>query len=293
MTPSPAPTHRDVTVASGIRLHYLDWDGPADDTAIFLHGGTLSSRSYDRICQLLQPWYRCLAIDLRGHGQSDWSPDLAYRSEDYAADVQGFCEALDIQRTVVVAHSMGGLAGLVLAAQPSSPASALVLLDIVPAVEQEGSSELVAEGGGLFHRAGVDDMESFDSLDAAVGLATERLPDLPVAGWRRRFARALEQGPDGRWRWRYDPRRYRPEVHDGPGDMERLLPLAERVRCPTLVIRGADSRVLTEERAEAFVARVPSAALVTVADAGHMVPRDAPDAAVAEIQAFLQEHGLI
>lgn len=293
MAPSPAPTHHDVSVAPGMRLHYLDWGGHADPTALFLHGGTLSSRSFDRMCTLLRPSLRCLAIDLRGHGRSDWSSELAYRSEDYATDVQGFCEVLDIRRTIVVAHSMGGLAAIVFAARPASPASALILLDIVPAVDREGSSALVAEGGGLFHQAGLDDVRSFESLDDAVLLATQRLPHLAATGWRRRFARALQQEPDGRWYWRYDPRRYRPGVHDGPDEMERLLPLATRIHCPTLVVRGGTSTVLTEERAAAFVERVPTAALTTIPGVGHMIPRDASDAAVARIRAFLRAHDVM
>ena len=105
------PMDRQVA-ANGLMLHLLDWGGDTLPPVLFLHGGSLTAHTWDLVCLALRDQYHCLALDLRGHGDSDWSPDGEYTADAHARDVEGVVEALGLDRFILVGMSLGGATAL-------------------------------------------------------------------------------------------------------------------------------------------------------------------------------------
>jgi esterase len=110
------PAEHDVVVG-GLRLHYLDWGSARKPPLLFLHGGCLTSHTWDLVCLALRKEFRCLALDLRGHGDSEWSPTVDYGPDAHVRDIRGLIEQLDLDRPVLIGQSLGGLNAMSYAAQ--------------------------------------------------------------------------------------------------------------------------------------------------------------------------------
>ncbi|MFI5268663.1 MAG: alpha/beta fold hydrolase, partial [Chloroflexota bacterium] len=136
------PSDKEVDL-DGLRLHYLDWTGSGDTTIVFLHGAALTAHTWDLVCLALRGRFRCLALDARGHGDSDWPADKAYGVEEHVGDVEGLVEALGLDRFVLVGHSMGGGTALAYAGRNSRRLRGLVVVDTGPRPPSAG----VAVGG--------------------------------------------------------------------------------------------------------------------------------------------------
>lgn len=95
-------------IIGATRFHYLDWGGPGTPI-LFLHGGGINAHTWDCVAVMLSDRYRCVALDQRGHGDSEWSPVLDYRITAHVGDLEGFVEAIGLERPIVVGQSMGGL----------------------------------------------------------------------------------------------------------------------------------------------------------------------------------------
>src|SRR2546428_10158960 len=104
---------------NGLRLHYLDWGGEGRPRVLFLHGGGLTAHTWDLVCLALRADYHCLALDLRGHGDSDWSPGMDYSFEAHRDDVEAFADLLRLDRFVLVGMSLGGITALAYAGRHS------------------------------------------------------------------------------------------------------------------------------------------------------------------------------
>ena len=115
--------------ADGVRLHYVDWGEPGQPPVLFLHGGSAHARWWDFVVPHLADRYRCVALDLRGHGDSGWPATLDYRLAAHAADVAAVIEALDLRDVAVVGHSFGGFVAMVFAPGAGPRLSALVIVD--------------------------------------------------------------------------------------------------------------------------------------------------------------------
>jgi pimeloyl-ACP methyl ester carboxylesterase len=135
------PRERD-TPANGLRFRYLDWGSEGKPPILFLHGGALTAHTWDLCCLALRDDFHCLALDQRGHGDSDWAPDANYTISAQREDVKGFAEALSLDRFVLVGMSMGAINGLAYAIAHPETLSALVLIDAGPNVRRPGSSRI-------------------------------------------------------------------------------------------------------------------------------------------------------
>jgi esterase len=109
------PADHDVVV-DGLRLHYLDWGRSGAPPLLFLHGGCLTAHTWDLVCLTLRADFHCLALDQRGHGDSEWSPVLDYSPDAHVRDIRGLIELLGLERPILVGHSLGGLNAMILAA---------------------------------------------------------------------------------------------------------------------------------------------------------------------------------
>lgn len=275
------PQHQHA-VLGGIRLHYLDWGTPGRPPALFLHGGGQTARTWDLCCLALRRELHCIALDQRGHGDSEWAYDFAYAPERHAGDFSALLDHLGIGRAIVVGMSMGCLNGLTFAADHPERVAAFVAVDAGPWVQMEGGRRIVdfvreADGG-------VD-------LDAWVGAALRFNPRRDPRLLRQSLLHNLRELPDGRLTWKTDRRRP-PDLAAIEAQLTSLRARLADLRCPALILRGAESDVFLDEDAERFAEALPDARWVRIEGAGHTVQGDQPAALVRELRAFLSERGL-
>ncbi|HYI46605.1 MAG TPA: alpha/beta hydrolase, partial [Actinomycetota bacterium] len=244
-----APEHHDLVV-DGMRLHYVDWGTSAGPPVLFLHGGALTARTWDLICLSMRTDFRCIAIDQRGHGDSEWSPEMDYSLEAHVRDIHGLIEALDIAPVVLVGHSLGAFVGIALAAQHPQLMRALVLVDAgpgVPAKTVTTVSEFILGPAEL------------DSIEEFVARAREFNPRREPRLLRRSLMHNLRALPDGRWTWKYDRRHLSPETFERLRlRFNQLEEELSSITCPTLVVRGEES-VFSDEEAERVARQIPDA----------------------------------
>jgi pimeloyl-ACP methyl ester carboxylesterase len=273
---------------------------PHDPPVVLLHGGGQTRHSWHRTTTQLgaNGWY-AVSIDLRGHGESDWSPDGFYAIDKFAADVRVVARMFSEQPALVGA-SLGGISSLLAVAEADEPiATALILVDVAPRVEIAGV-ERIRE----FMRSGADGFPSLEAAaDAIAAYNPHRARPKDLSGLRKN----LRQREDGRWYWHWDPqfigsmmsRPMEENADDGPGldgipqrrfaSVSRLEDAARAITIPTLLVRGGSSDLLSEEGAQALLALIPHARYVDVAGAGHMVAGDANDRFNAAVTGFLAE----
>ena len=267
---------RDETVTlNGLRFHYRDWGNADAQPLVLLHGFTGHARSWDTFARAMRGRFRVLALDQRGHRETEWAPD--YAPERMVEDIDAFVRTLGLRRFALLGLSMGGRNAYSYTALHPAEVERLVIVDIGPEIVPAGSARI---------QAGVQAPDIFDDPEDAVRAARAANPRPPDAELRHRVLNNLMQTDDGRWTWRFDKalraggRPPRPE----PEAAWALLP---RITCPTLLVRGAESDVLAAETAERMVRAIPNCRLVEVPESGHSVPLDNPNGFRAAVEPFL------
>ncbi|HNH94755.1 MAG TPA: alpha/beta hydrolase [Microthrixaceae bacterium] len=290
-----AATRTDLIGSDGLRLA-ADVAGPDDGpTVVLLHGGGQTRHSWAGTWRYLADHgWRAWTVDLRGHGDSEWSGDGDYQLQAFAADTTAVAGAVTAETgrpPVLVGASLGGLSALVAVAEADPQdglARALVLVDVAHRLESAGTDRI-----GAFMTGNLD---GFESLDEAADVIAAYNPHRPRPTNLDGLAKNLRQGPDGRWRWHWDPRFVSGKFGAadetrativGPDLLERS---ADALRVPTLLVRGRSSDLLSEEGARDFLARVPHAEFADVAGAGHMVVGDRNEVFNSAVLEFLDRH---
>lgn len=239
---------------------------------LFMHGGGQTRHSWGGAARIAaERGFRAISMDLRGHGESDWSPDADYGLDAYAADARAVIAAIG-RPAAIVGASLGGLTGLVVAGESDPPvASALVLVDVTPRIEAEGTEEI----RGFMNGA----PNGFATLEEAAAAVSAYLPHRPRPSSPDGLLKNLRLGEDGRYRWHWDPAMNRSV---GAADMlhqrDRLDAAARNLTIPTLLVRGGISKVVSQQSVDEFLALAPHADYVNVAGADHMVAGDRNDA---------------
>lgn len=267
---------------AGVTLS-ADVAGPRDaQPIIFLHGGGQTRHSWKRALeQAARRGYHAISLDLRGHGDSDWSPEGSYSLQCFAGDLRAVIRTLDMP-PVIVGASMGGLTGLIVAASPPPSVAALVLVDVAARLETTGTQEI-----GAFMTSAPD---GFASLEEAADAVASYLPHRPRPKDTSGLLRNLRLREDGRYRWHWDPAFVRPLAHRASPDPQMFELAAASLKVPTLLVRGGLSRVVSEEGVAHFLELAPHAEYVNVAGADHMVAGDANDSFNAAVFDFLARH---
>ncbi|GAB6899307.1 alpha/beta fold hydrolase [Kineosporia succinea] len=254
----------DVTLAAD------HWGDPAATPVVLLHGGGQTRHSWGATGRDLAGagWYT-LSADLRGHGDSGWSPDGVYDLDRLAGDVRAIVEHLG-SRPVLVGASMGGIAALAAIGQQPDLALGLVLVDVSPFLQ--------AAGAGRIRAFMTSRPEGFASLEEVADAVAEYLPHRPRPRNPEGLRKNLRER-DGRFFWHWDPAVMRaptehPVQRDPRIDSARLGAAAAGLRVPTLLVRGGASDVLSAEDARHFLDLVPHAEFHDVAGAHHMVAGD-------------------
>ena len=271
-----APHHRHVILRDR-RFHYLDWGPPGAPPLLFLHGGGQTARTWDLVCLAMRSEFRCLALDLRGHGDSEWSYECDYSIAAHTADVAAFADQLGLDRFVLVGMSLGCFAALTYATSHSDRLAALVAVDAGPGVRAQAGQRVV---DFMARSATLPSVEAY--VEAALAYNPRRDPRL----LRRSLLHNLRQMPDGSWTWKHD-RRYRWDPEALLAELEPVWARLGDIHCPTLVVRGAESHGFTEDLAGGLAARVADGRWVTVENAGHTVQGDNPAGLVRELRRFL------
>ena len=262
MSTASEPASKRLT-ANGLDLHYLEWGGPAGPPVVCVHGYTSSAEAFNALARRLAGRAHLYALDVRGHGESQWSPEQAYGYADQAGDLAGFVDALGLDRFVLIGTSMGGIIAMAYAAQHGARLRALALNDIGPDVEA-GSGRITQMVGGR--------PDSFPSLEAAMEYRRQASPitaGRPLADQRELALGVLRQRPDGSWGWKMDPAYITRRVTQGAPRRPDAWPTLAALACPTLVIWGTDSDVLSETQARRMVDTLPKGELVAVPGVGH------------------------
>ena len=269
---APAPVQRYVQCARSAGLHrmaYTEWGDPANERVLVcVHGLTRSGRDFDRVAAALSDVYRVVCPDVAGRGLSDWLADAnRYILPQYVADMVTLIARLDVESVDWFGTSMGGLIGMTLAGLPHSPIRKLLLNDIGPHIEPSALDRI---------REYVGRSVSFDSLqegiDYAASLALGFGP-LSADEWREINAPLMLRRDDGCWTLRYDPAIAAPFAAIDPDagrDAEQLLwRLFESIPGPVLVVRGAESDLLSGQTAARMVERGKAVSSVEIAGVGH------------------------
>jgi pimeloyl-ACP methyl ester carboxylesterase len=263
---------------NGISLHYLDW-GPAEaPPVVLLHGITGHARVWDHLAERLLPGRRVLALDQRGHGDSDPAPDDDYRVGAMADDVAAFAGSLRLDRFALVGHSMGGRIAIKYAADHAARLDRLVIIDIGPDINLAGLQrvrDMMAKSP-----------ERIESEEWAVEYIRRANPLQDVGMLRERVRHGLKRLPDGELTWKY-AKGLRDMMREGRRDAVDLWEPLPRIPCPTLIVRGAESDILAPEVAKKMAERLPDGRVVEIEGAGHTVPADRPEEFVREIRRFL------
>jgi esterase len=269
------------TIIGSMRFHYLDWGG-GGPSVLFLHGGGLNAHTWDLVCVVLRDHYHCIALDQRGHGDSEWSPVADYAVESQLGDVEGFIGQLQLRSPVLVGQSMGGLNSIAYAVRHSPEMRGLVVVDVGPEINPAGTQR-------IREFASTPELESAEAfLERAVKFNPLRNP----AVLKRSLHYNLRHTPTGGWALKHDQRRGSEEyMRIATAQRERLAQQISKITCPTLIVRGAESDVLTDDAASRFARSLNKGHWVRVEKAGHNVQGDNPRGMLEVLLPFLREVG--
>lgn len=271
------PSERIVEIG-GLRFRYLDWGNEGLQPILFLHGGALTAHTWDLCCLALRDEFHCLALDQRGHGDTDWAPDADYSIAAQREDVRGFVDELGLDRFVLAGMSMGAINALAFAIRYPEKLSHLVIIDAGPEIRRPGSRRI---------RHFVNGGANPEPLDAIIERALAFNPRRDPKILRRSLMHNLRQQADGNWVWKYDRKRFQQMGDQHAVERRSLADGLAKVTCPTLVVRGAESDVFHDEDAERLTRRLPYGRYVTIPKAGHTVQGDNPKDLAAALREFL------
>jgi pimeloyl-ACP methyl ester carboxylesterase len=260
----------------GLALHVLEWGPAARSGVLLLHGGAAHAHWFDAVASALGGGRHVVALDQRGHGESQWARPPAYATRDFAADLVGVLDRLGWATATLIGHSMGGHNAIASAAWQPERVRGLVVVDSRPAIPAERLAQMRQRGERPPHR--------HPTLDAAVAAFRLLPPDtLADPALLTHLARESVAWRDGALSLRFDPACHAArEPVDG-------WPLLPRIAAPTLVVRGERSPILTRPMAERLRSEIPGARLVEVPDAYHHLVLDRPETFARALRDFLDD----
>lgn len=266
--------------AGGLELAYDAWGDPEAPLVVLQHGGGQTRHAWKGAGEsLAAAGYHAVAFDARGHGDSQWSPDGRYDPDTLVEDLQCVIAACGHDRAALVGASMGGGISLVASGEGRVDATALVLVDVAPRIEEDGVAKIRAFMSQ--HPEGFDSLEQVAQAIASYQPQRRRPRNLDGLGKNVRL------GADGKYRWHWDPKFRQSTQYDLETRQRRLEASARRLTLPTLLVRGGMSDVLTEDGAREFLQLCPHAEYVSIADAAHMVAGDRNDVFGRAVVEFL------
>jgi pimeloyl-ACP methyl ester carboxylesterase len=267
------------TIIRAMRFHSLDWGG-SGTPILFLHGGGLTAHTWDCVAAMLRDRFRCVALDQRGHGDSEWSPVVDYRVASHVGDIEGFIDSMRLEHPILVGQSMGGLNSIAYAIRHSDKMRAMVIVDVAPEISAPGADRI----------RDFASTPELDSPDAFLERAVKFNPIRNPAVLRRSLYYNLRETPAGKWTFKHDQRRRSDDAMKSfQAERVSLASQVSNIKCPTLIVRGALSDVLTDESAEKFARSLPNGRWVRIEKSGHNVQGDNPRALLDAMTTFFRE----
>ena len=261
----PTVERVSVPVVGERRVSALRW-GTGPPEIVFIHGGAQNAHTWDTVALALDR--PLLAVDLPGHGHSDWREDHSYWPPHLADDVAVVVREVAPTAELVVGMSLGGLTAICLAAQHPELVRRLAIVDVTPGVDHAKAEPIVTFVSGP---------ETFASFQEILDRTVEFNPTRSVSSLRRGILHNAKENPDGSWTWRWDAMREWNFPEGEMPDFDSLWDKVDEITAPILFLRGgaAGSVVGDEDQAE-LVRRQPTTQVEVVADAGHSLQGDQP-----------------
>ncbi len=287
MATSTRPRDEMIEV-NNLRFHVREWGDPRSRHALLmLHGYAETSEAWSDVAADLAREYRVIAVDQRGYGSSARAGDRDYTRATQVEDLASLIDALGLRSVTIVGHSMGGANAICYAAEHPEIVTALVIIESAPEVLRSGVEQL---------RRLLSVGDSFASLDDAVVAFREFFPYANTEQLERRVRASFTVNEEGVFVWDLDPVFRDPTVRPPEPDpgQRRLADLwdsADRIQCPTMIVRGAETDMLTPEAIQRLHRRIAGSRVSLIEDAGHPVPTDQPAALALNIREFLQSLG--
>lgn len=256
-----------------LNLHYLDWGNKANQSIVLLHGLCGYAHYWDFIASRLSQSHHIIAIDQRGHGDSDWMP--SYNLKDFVIDLESFITKLGLVNFVLIGHSLGGIIASIYASHHPDQISRLIIVDIGPQIMTNGFERMEA-----IRR---DEPQFFISEDEVRDYLRKIEPRQSAKFIQQFILHALKKDQKNRFIFKYDRALYNLALRSPTWLWDDL----EQIICPTLVMNGQDSDLLDLKVAQKMVEKLPFGNLVVIEHAGHNLLGDNPQAFYSSIANFL------
>ena len=272
------PSSKTIT-ANGINIHYLEWGAQDAPPLVLLHGLRGHARVWEDVAESLCGDYHVYALDQRGRGDTDHAPGGDYSTDAFVADLAGFVDAMGLDKFILFGHSMGGRNSMAFAGEHPERLERLCIVDIGPRIEPAGGNRITEELRNL--------PPQFDNFEDALAHVQTGNRFASEAVMRRRLGGQTYETTDGKIGWKFDMEIREQRINGTAAPAADLWPALERISCPTLVVRGTETDLLTEETAQQMVETLAQGALVEIQRAGHMVFEDNPADFIAAVQSWL------
>lgn len=278
MTTQVQPKSRTVT-ANGINLHYLDWGTEGQPPLVLLHGLRGHANVWADVAESLCADYHVYALDQRGRGDTDHAPGGDYSTEAFVADLLGFVDAIGLDKFVLFGHSMGGRNSMAFSGAHPERLERLCIVDIGPRIEATGGNRITEELRAI--------PPHFDTFEDALAHVQTGNRFASESVMRRRLTGQTQQLPDGKLGWKFDPAIREQRINGTAAPAADLWPALDNITCPTLIVRGTETDLLTQETADRMVDTLAQGSMVNIERAGHMVFEDNPSDFIAAVKSWL------
>ena len=275
-----APNNKFVA-ANELNFHYLEWGHQENPTIIVLHGFAQQAHSWDFVALSFCDRYRVIALDQRGHGDTSWAKDGNYSLKVFQNDLELVVEKLALKNFILMGLSMGGRNAIMYAANNPDKVDALVIVDASPENMEKGTINI---------RNFVEQDDQLNSLEEFVERIHRFNPRRDPIHIRSSIANNLKQLNNGKWTWKYDKvlrSHGLPSSAQDPSITNRLWRSIEKINCPTLVVTGDKSDIVSKKTLSRMLQRLPNGHEAVVHDAGHLVMGDNPSGFEKAVSTFI------
>jgi pimeloyl-ACP methyl ester carboxylesterase len=269
---TPAYSDRYITV-NGLRLHYLDWGSDDKPPFLMLHGIGRLAHEFDHLAPVFRADFHVIALDMRGHGDSAWSPEGAYLVEDYVKDLEMFADRLNLRGMTLLGNSTGGRVVQVYAGLHPDRVTRLISEDVGP--------ERTVDISNNFARQVKQDASGWATEEELVAMLRKSYPRTPVEILTRYARFGSKKQADGRLEWKRDPKLAEGFV---PTDLWRFV---ERIQCPAIYVLGGASQIVPAETQERLKKTLPDVRIVVMPGLGHYPDQEATAEFIRIVKTFL------